>query len=175
MKWDTFNRLEKIRNKFGSQQFGKIAQKLLALSFYEMGYTHIVERGVQGVDIDIKGEEGKKYAIEVKTTNKSSINLSSDNIQALLDRSKDSYSPIIAVLRLLIFGKWIIARTPLSEISTGNILIDRLRAYRMISLERNLEPVFDNVVETHFEKILRKGERYLKKQLNKIGIETRDF
>lgn len=175
MKWDTFNRLKKIRNKFGSQQFGKITQKLLALSFHEMGYTHIVERGVQGVDIDIKGEEGKRYAIEVKTTNKLSINLSSDNIQALLDRSKDSYSPVIAILRLRIFENWVLARTPISEISTSNILIDHLRAYRMISLESKLEPVFDYVVEKHFEETLKKGESYLKEQLNKIGIETRDF
>lgn len=175
MKRNTFNRLKKIRNKFGSQQFGKIVQKLLALSFYEMGYTHIVERGVQGVDIDIKGKEGKKYAIEVKTTNKSSINLSYDNIQALRNRAKDSYSPVIAVLRLRIFDNWILANPPSSEISTGNILIDRLRAYRMISLESNLEPVFDNIVEKHFEETLKRGESYLKDQLNRRGIETRDF
>lgn len=58
---------------------------------------------------------------------------------------------------------------------TGNVLIDRLRAYCINDLESNLEPVFDYVVEKYFEETLTKGESYLKKQLDKIGIETKDF
>jgi len=47
-----------LQKKFGvkgtpSGHFGKIVQKILAISFHEMGFTNIVKRGMQGVDIDI--------------------------------------------------------------------------------------------------------------------------
>lgn len=175
MKIQTLNRLRQLRDKFRPGQFGKIAQKLLALSFREIGYTHIVERGVQGVDIDIREEGGKKFGLEVKTTDELSISLSADNIQALHDRAKDGYSCVVAVLRLAVFEKWILAKVPLAELSAGQIPIDSLRGYRMRDLENELTPAFERVVEQHFHETLSHGEHYLKEQLKKIGIEARDF
>lgn len=72
MKMETLNFLNKLQKKFGvkgrpSGPFGKIVQKLLALSFHEIGFTDIVERAVQGVDIDVTGPSnqncirGKNY------------------------------------------------------------------------------------------------------------------
>src|SRR6266571_5934485 len=62
-----FHLVEQIRTKHGTGDFGKVAQKLLAIVFCRLGYSHIEERGVQGVDIDA-GKDGSKYAVEVKTT-----------------------------------------------------------------------------------------------------------
>ena len=175
MRVQTLRNLQKLRKKFGAGPFGKIAQKLLALSFREMGYTHIVERSVEGVDIDIAGEASRKFALEVKTTDGLSISLSPDNIQGLRERVRDGYSPVIAALRLAVFEDWILANIPVDELSAGQVLIDRLRAYRMSDVENLLCPSFEQVVERHFQGTLKGGQRYLSEQLQQTGIEVRDF
>lgn len=74
MKTETYDKLKKLYDKYNAQEFGKICQKLLALSFCNAGYGHIVERGVQGVDVDAVKENGERYAIEVKTSKYDTIN-----------------------------------------------------------------------------------------------------
>ena len=175
MRVQTLHNLFKLRDKYGSGPFGKITQKLLALSFREMGYTHVVERSIEGVDIDIAGEAKRKFALEVKTTEGLSISLSPDNIQSLRERVRDGYSPVIAALRLAIFEDWILGKIPVNELSAGQMLIDRLRAYRMSDVENLLRPIFEQVVEKHFQGTLKGGQRYLSEQLQQTGIEVRDF
>jgi len=174
VKMRTLSLLRELYNRFGPGPFGKIAQKLLALSFREIGYTRIVERSVEGVDIDVAGEGSKKFALEVKTTDGLSISLSTNNIQDLRDRAKDGYSPVVAALRLAVFENWLLAQVPLDELSAGQVLIDRLRAYRMSDLENLLAPAFERVVEKHFRGTLKNGQRYLSEQLRKTGIEVRN-
>lgn len=180
MKIETLKLLQKLQKKFGvkgtpSGPFGKIVQKLLALSFHETGAVNIVERGVQGVDIDITSESNQKFAFEVKTTEKLSFSLTPDNIQALRERTRDGYQPVIAVLRLAHFETWIFAKIPIDEIPIGRILIDKLRRYRMSDLESQLEPKFDIVVQKHFKGVWNKGEQYLKENLRKVDIKSHDF
>ena len=179
MKVETLELLQKLQKKFGikgtpSGPFGKIVQKLLALSFHEMGFTNIVERGVQGVDIDITSESNQKFALEVKTTEKLSIPLTPDNVQALRDRTHDGYQPVIAVLRLAPLENWILAEIPMDEVPTGETLIESLRLHRMKDLESQLCPKFDIVVRKHFKGVLNRGEQYLKEQLRKVGIMAQD-
>lgn len=179
MKVETLGLLQRLQKKFGvrgtpSGPFGKIVQKLLALSFYEIGGANIIERGVQGVDIDITLESNQKYALEVKTTEQLSFSLSSDNVQALLERTHDGYQPIIAVLRLAPLENWVFAKMSINEIPTGEILIERLRQYRMKDLENKLCPKFDIVTQKHFKGVLAGGEQYLKEQLRKVGIVTKE-
>ena len=54
-----------------------IAQKLLAIGFHLAGFDRVVERGVQGVDVDAVGNPGERYATEVKTTQKEAVHLPS--------------------------------------------------------------------------------------------------
>ena len=175
MKMETLNLLKKLQKKFGvkgrpSGPFGKIVQKLLALSFHEIGFTYIVERAVQGVDIDVTGALNQKFALEVKTTEKLSLFFSSDNVDALRDRTKDGYLPIIAVLRLSPLEDWILAKISLEEIPVGEVLIEKLRRYRMKDLESQISSVFDIVVGRHFNGTLKKGEQYLNEKLKQVGI-----
>ena len=180
MKVETLELLQKLQKKFGikdtpSGPFGKIVQKLLALTFHEMGFINIVERGVQGVDIDITSESNQKFAFEVKTTKKLSILLTPDNVRALRDRTHDGYQPVIAVLRLAPLENWILAKMPLDRIPVGDVLIENLRPYRIKDLERQLCPYFDIVTQKHFKGILAGGEQYLKEQLGKVGIMAKDY
>ena len=170
----TFRHLRQLREVFGPKVFGKIAQKLLALSFRRMGFTHVVERSVEGVDIDIARDSEDKYALEVKTTEGLSIRLDEGNVHALRDRAKDAYLPVIGALRLAVFEKWVLAQVPLDELSAGNILVDSLRAYRIKDLEDPLQPAFEDVIEEHFQGTLDRGLQYLSEQLAKDGVEVRD-
>ena len=170
----TLHSLRSLRERYGVGVFGKIAQKLLALAFCRMEFTHVVERGVEGVDIDIARGDRDKYALEVKTTEGRSFVLNESNLRALSDRAKDGYLPVIAALRLAVFERWILAEVPLDELCAGSILVEALRAYRMKNCEASLAPVFGYVVEQHFHGTLDGGLQYLSEQLAKDGADVRD-
>jgi hypothetical protein len=170
----TLERLRRLRAEYGVGVFGKIAQKLLALAFCRMSFTHVVERSVEGVDIDVATGGGDKYALEVKTTDGRSFVLSEANIGALSDRTKDGYVPVIAALRLAVFGRWILAQIPLDELHPGSVSVEHLRAYRMRDCEALLGRAFEEVVERHFQGALEGGLQYLSEQLSKDGVELRD-
>lgn len=159
----TFCCLRQIRGKFGPEVFGKITQKLLALAFCEAGF-HVVEREVQGVDIDAAAGD-KKYALEVKTAEGESIPISRENIGALQDRAKDGYTPLVAALRIQMFEDWMFAGIPLRRLQPGSIKFSQLRSYRTGELENLICPIFEQVVNQHSSSVLTKGERYLNEVL----------
>ncbi|MFW6116897.1 MAG: hypothetical protein ACOC6F_04140 [bacterium] len=158
---DTFERLQRLQTRFGPRVFGKIVQKLLALALYAAGFEYVVERGVQGVDIDAAMPDGRKYAIEVKTTGGEGVSLSEDNIEALKDRSKDGYCPLVAVLRMQMFEAWLFAAIPLRRLRPGPLPVGTLRAYRLYELEAAIGPAFEIVITQHCRGVLSGGEHYL--------------
>jgi hypothetical protein len=179
MRYQTLEMLNELKGKFGVKNkatgpFGKIVQKILALCFYEVGYSNIVERGVQGADIDFTKNSNEKYTVEVKTTEKSSICLSVDNVEAIRERVNDGYIPIIAVLQLSLLSNWAFMKIPVDSIPFGTILNDSLRVYKFKILEEQIGNIFDDVISKHFNNILIGGEQYLKKQLRQSGISSED-
>ena len=165
MKVDTFQHLGQIRAKFGPGIFGKIAQKLLALAFYEAGFLDIVEREVQGADIDATDMAGKKYSFEVKTTDGESVPITRENIEALRDRTNDGYLPVIAALRIQMFEDWVFGNMPLGDLRPGPLSLSRLRAYRIKDIETSVYPAFEVVVNQHFSGVLAGCEHYLSQVL----------
>lgn len=159
MKTETYERLKSLHDKYGPQEFGKLCQKFLAITFQRAGYGHIVERGVQGVDVDAAGESEKKYAIEVKTTATKSINFEQKDVDGLQKRKEDGYQPVLAVLRLDRFSDWVFARA--DKIKPGNIYIDSLRVHKLHELEKRICPLFDEVIKEHYDGTTREGQKYL--------------
>jgi Holliday junction resolvase len=179
MRYQTLEMLNELKRKFGVKNkatgpFGKIVQKILALCFYEVGFSNIVERGVQGADIDFTKNGNEKYTVEVKTTEKSSIFLSADNIEAIRERVNDGYMPVIAVLQLCLLSNWVFMKMPVDSIPVGTTLTDSLRVYKFKILEELIGDVFDDVVSKHFNTTLIGGEKYLKKVLRQSGISSED-
>jgi len=166
MKSGTFRHLQRLRDKYGPGIFGKIAQRLLALAFYDAGFNVVAERSVQGDDIAVANSVGEKYTLEVKTTDKKTILISKGNIDALKERASDGYIPLIAALRIQLFEDWVVANIPLSQLRPGSLLLSRLRAYRMRQLEESICPAFEGVLNQHFSSVLSGDEQYLIKVLD---------
>ena len=133
MNIDSYNRLCRISERFQPRKFGRICQKLLALALRSAGYDHVVEREVQGVDVDAARIGGPRYSIEVKTTKGPTIALSAKDFECLRQRLADNYLTVIAVLRLSPLGDWIAIDS--TKVRPGSYLIDKLSAYSIRHLE----------------------------------------
>lgn len=162
MKPQTYLNLRALHELHGPREFGKLAQKLLALSLREAGCTHIVERGVQGVDVDATWDHDR-YAIEAKTTIGLGILFGKKDVEGLAARGSDGYRPILAVLRLGLLAQWYFADA--SVLTAGALTLDSLRPYRFRGLELRLQPLFEQVVAQHFHNTLAGSQAYLDEAL----------
>lgn len=148
LTYETAERLEKIY-KLHEKEFGKIVQKMLALTFVELGFHLAEERAVQGVDIDIVNREtGEKLSFEVKTSQGSQVIISDKDISGLNSRrDTDQYETYFAFLyrpHYLSEG-WIIV--PARKIRKGNINAMRLASMDDDSLSKEVNKVFPEVLE----------------------------
>jgi len=171
MNTEVFERLSELHEKYGPQEFGKLCQKFLAIGFRMAGYTHVVERGVQGVDVDVAAEKQPKYSIEVKTTVAGSINFERKDVEGLHKRKTDGYQPTLAVLRISRFSDWIFAKA--DTVKVGSVFIDSLRPYRLRQLEKEICPLIDRAIIEHFEGTMVGGQTHLDNTLREKGIDTR--
>lgn len=171
MRCATYEWLMLLHGRFGPREFGKLSQKLLAITYRRAGFGHVVERGVQGVDVD--AARGKvKFATEVKTTINDSIVILPKDVAGLAVRQADGYVPLLGVLRLSPLSDWFLAEA--EHLKAGCLTLDKLRPYRQRDLEGQLCPHFATVVEEHADAALEGAQAYLDGVLRQLGIERSD-
>jgi hypothetical protein len=158
-----------LHRRHGAREFGKICQKFLAVAYRLAGFSHVVERGVQGVDVDA-GDGWERYATEVKTTQKASVHYRQKDVDGLSGRAADGYIPLLGVLRLASLSGWYLARA--EPLRPGVLLIDSLRPHRHRDLEGRLQPFFDEAVSAHFQGTLMDSQAYLDGVLREEGVEV---
>lgn len=168
MKTEIYEKLERLYQKFGAREFGKICQKFLAIAFKKAGFKYAAEseRGVQGIDIGEAVRGNEKYSIEVKTTRLNTVQYGLKDEMALLNQKSKGFQPVLAVLKLDRFSSWFFVRA--DNLKHGSIFIDRLRAYRLHELENEISRFFDEVINEHFENTLREGQSYLDRVLKQM-------
>lgn len=136
-------------------EFGKVAQKLLALTFVELGFRLAEERAVQGVDIDIQGANGEKLSFEVKTSQGSQVTVGEKDVRGLESRREaDGYETFFAFLfrpHYLAEG-WIIV--PASKLKKGSHHAMRLATMDDGSLSCEVNARFPRVVERVYEDLM---------------------
>lgn len=148
----TVDKLEAIHRRH-KREYGKIIQKLLALSFLEIGYRVAEERAVQGVDIDVlRAETGERLTLEVKTSRSESVNVGDKDLEGLASRREaDGYEPYFAFLfhpYSLMVG-WMIV--PVGEVRKGNNHAIRLASKNASPLSDRINEAFVKVVERTYE------------------------
>jgi hypothetical protein len=158
-----------LHRSHGPREFGKIYQKFVAIAFRTAGYQHVVERGVQGVDVDAANGSGEKYALELKTTSKDSVDFKQKDIDGLRSRSEDGYLPLLGVFRLGPLSDWWLAEAV--SLRPGRLCIEGLRPLRRKNLEECIKPFLDEVVEQHFQGTLTGSQAYLDRMLRQMGVE----
>lgn len=145
-----------------------ICQKFMAIAYRKAGFEHVVERGVQGVDIDA-ANGCERYALELKTTRKDSVSFKRKDIDSLMSRCQDGYLPLLGVLRLAPLSDWWLAEA--SHLRAGRLCLEGLRPNRRKDLEVFINPVFDSIVEEHFEATLYGESAYLDEVLRGRGVD----
>jgi hypothetical protein len=167
---DLYRSLRELHARHGAREFGKIVQKLLAIAFRLGGFGRIVERGVQGVDVDADGGARERYTTEVKTTQKETVLFARKDIDGLAHRQRDGYRPLLAVLRLSPLSDLLIVHT--ESLRSGRLHIASLRPHRFHELEARLQPCFTRAVLEHFEGALTGSQFYLDRVVREYGIEV---
>jgi hypothetical protein len=147
MEWtEAKNLLVGIQQRHFSES-GKIIQKILALSLQRLGYDHLEERSIQGVDIDVMNQAtGEKHAFEVKTSITTEIVIGAKDTKGLRAREEDGYQTFYAVLcQPLFFSKgWIIV--PAAAVKEGKHGAMRLWRKRNAELCERVNSVFPELV-----------------------------
>jgi hypothetical protein len=165
MKYSTHVALDRIKESC-SKDFGKIVQKLLAISLCESGPQRITERGIQGIDIWVALPHQGAVSIEVKTTtdSKNEISIQKKDAEALNARLDEDDQVYVACLGSQVVDDWIVARWIRGEFEVPQALkmsIHQLRAYRDFELEAIINSSFDSVVEKHVETAIQDGQKGL--------------
>jgi Holliday junction resolvase len=171
VRTNIYEMLKRLHSRHGPRKFGIVCQKFVAIAYRTAGLAHVVERGVQGVDVDAANGVYTKYAIEVKTTSKAEIQLKRKDLDGLKSRTQDGYLPLLGVLRLRPLSNWWLAAA--TELRVGCLCIESLFPYRCKDLEEFIQPHFDHVVEQHFEEMLVYSPAYLDGILRRMGVEIR--
>lgn len=167
-----FETLKRIRDKHGPSEFGKIAQKLLAIALSRLCFE-VKERSVQDVDIEAV-KDGLKYWLEVKTTDKNEIIIGEKDLNGL-NQCKLLHGGVtgFAVLKISLLSDWIIASS--RGIESGAVRIGRFSTRRIWPLQDEINKLFPPIVKELGNQILfaTKGQaqfvadRLLKEATNK--------
>lgn len=137
------------------KEFGKVVQKLLALTFRELGYEIIEERAVQGVDIDMVDKPtGERISMEVKTSQGSQVEIPRKDVEGLERRRRDHYATFYAVLCMpyCISEGWVIF--PALGIKEGKYSTLRLATKDDGSLSEKANSAFPAVLKRASEPLM---------------------
>jgi hypothetical protein len=156
MKIETRDRLRKLAER-RDKEYGKLVQKLLAIAFLEAGATRVVERSVQGIDLEVT-IEARRLALEVKTTESGSIKLGKKDVDGLLARRDEGFEVFVAVLGRELLDEWIIAGFVEGEIpDSKKIETVLLRPYRDSRVETAIADRFEEALAQHLSKAVEEG------------------
>jgi Holliday junction resolvase len=167
--------LRTLKQSSMGSDFGKICQSLLAISLRQNGFDHVVNRLVEGVDIDASGERGQ-FAIEVKTTEGNEVLIADKDVKGWGERRRDQYAPVLAALKISPLSEWTLCDA--TRLPKGSHRIQRLRLHELQELTAIVTSRFDAVVEKHVPDLLSLAHEsplsHLKILLRSAGVEAVD-
>lgn len=161
MRLSTHRRLGDLRAAAGTE-YGKLVQKLLAAAFLEAGATRLVDRAVQGVDLEVTLPGGRRLALEVKTTEGDQVKFGKKDLEGLEGRRGEGFEPHVAVLGPHLLDEWVIVPLVEGEVAVGaDVPVLSLRAWRDPALSTLVARPFEEAVASHAATAQRGGQQAL--------------
>ncbi len=149
MRLEVHRRLAELAEAQGLEH-GKLVQKLLALAFLEAGAARVTERSTQGIDLEVTLADGRRVALEVKTTQGDALTLGAKDLEGLRARRDEGFVPYVAVLGPHLLDAWIFARFTDGELQPKQSYAPLLlRALRDRALEAVVADTFPAAVLAH--------------------------
>jgi len=170
MRLEVHRRLHHICDETG-KEYGKLVQKLLAIAFLNAGAQHVIERSIQGIDLEVTFN-GVRLAFEVKTTEDGSARLVKKDLEGLLARSQEGAETYLAVLGTRLLDGWYFARFYPGEFTDQKYSLTHIRPYRNTTLEQAISEPFATAVLEHASVALR-GQTALNKVLETYNAYRR--
>lgn len=165
MRLSTHRRLGDLRAAAGTE-FGKLVQKLLGVAFLEAGATRLVDRAVQGVDLEVTLPGGRRLALEVKTTEGDEVKFGKKDLDGLEGRRGEGFEPHLAVLGPHLLDEWLVVPLLQGEIAVNAELpVLSLRAWRDPALSALVAGPFEEAVASHAAAAQRGGQQALNELL----------
>ncbi|TET89600.1 MAG: hypothetical protein E3J35_09330 [Methanomassiliicoccales archaeon] len=162
MNAEVYVKLRKLKQKYGSHEFGRICQALLELTFRKLGFS-TRGRAVERPDITCeRGEE--RYAIEVKTVQGSRVRFTERDVGGVQEfQSTGKIIPCFAVLAIEPHSEWLIA----NGLSLKPQDYDRiaLRAREITKLSEEVNSAFPLILEDYFDLAMNRGSEGLRSRL----------
>ncbi len=159
MNYSTQALLDRLLARYGPQEFGKICQALLELSFLESGFR-TQSRWVGRPDLVISRDD-KEWAIEVRVPTGDNVIIHKGEIGELKRRYGNRANIAFATLLLGVKPRWVIADCSSLTPGTHNKIALEVRAFPDLTESANAS--FSSVVPNNFEVAFRQGVDGLRK------------
>lgn len=161
MNYEVYEQLGKIRKKHGPQEFGRLCQLLLELTFREIGFR---TRGRPVERPDISAERGpESYAIEVKAPSGTLVSIGQEDLDGLRDFENKGINPVVAVLAFISNPTWLLLNA--RKLKPGRHNITALRLYSSAELCQEIDEAFPIVLSKYFDIAMTKKSRGLWEKL----------
>lgn len=148
MRYDTWKKLEEIRAAT-HKEFGKVVQKLLALTLLDLGATRVTDRAIQGIDIEAQLDD-RVLAIEVKTGEASTVRIGKKDIKGLDARREEGYDTLLAVLGGRLIDDWQLLPVPGTDLKlNADLEVTFLRPFMDRALSCRVSSAFVEIVDRH--------------------------
>ena len=146
MKHEVYRRLSEL-SEASDKEYGKLVQKLLAIAFCKAGAIRLIERSIQGIDLEITLPDERQIAVEVKTAQDQTVKFGKKDLDGLASQIEAGLEPYFAVLGSDLLDEWILASYNVGEIRPNQqYRLTQLRAYRDTELENQIREHFEEAV-----------------------------
>ncbi len=145
MKSKVYSQLEKLWEKHGAHEFGKICQILLGFCLIQLKFRILIFQLSGRPDI-VAMRRNENFAFEVKTQSSSSATIKPEDLEGVKEYTENSILAILSYPDLDCC--WVLAKA--DNIKAGKLPISFLKQYSKPLLEEELNQIFPKVLEDNF-------------------------
>jgi len=145
MKTKVYSQLEKLWEKHGAHEFGKICQIMLGFCLIQLKFRILIFQLSGRPDIVAK-RRNENFAFEVKTQSSSNATIKPEDLEGVKEYTENSILAVLSYPDLDCY--WVLARA--DNIKAGKLPISFLKQHSIPLLEEEVNRIFPKVLEDYF-------------------------